>query len=620
MKNRFAAFIPARLARVAMPLIAAVVLTPAAWADRIVTDNDRTLEGVIQSQNEYYININVRGTLVPVPRSRIREIVVQKPNENVRLLLDKANESLRRNQASVARAQLEQARALNATDQKLRDEMSQLDRKIVTIERSGGTPEERRHRAQDLLREAKDAYDRVQNDLGNEKLIEALRTDPSYDAAHTLIDQKLNQGNRPNLMLAAEYFAEALWPDNLKSDSTVIPMLPKIYSELAERFGETTDAERASRYYDLQDLLSKAFVQHPEWVGNDPELKRMIEMPMNDLMADLIGRNIAQGQYQTALDKLHIWMEPGKLPLADTLYARADIGQKNYAEAARLLDEVAAASGGSTQLQVQAKAARRLVEAQQNAAAGKTDAAIATLETVFYTPEQMIPEIREAVGQRLAELKGLKLKGGASPNPWLPAEVAALNLRFAAEQKGREDGYSQLRKSLAYVPWRLDAVWSVNGNAMTVQPQINDALRNMLSTPMQIQFNANSPFTLRMQIDLGMSEAEGQVFVQSMETGNKANFPQPLNVTGVKFSVDASYPALPPLLSAEWNAQSLLAQKDQAKGIKIPLASTAELATVIQKDLPKFIAPSVRQLPARLRIPEPLAGPEAKATPAAETK
>ncbi len=52
----------------------------------------------------------------------------------------------------------------------------------------------------------------------------------------------------------------------------------------------------------------------------------------------------------------------------------------------------------------------------------------------------------------LAAFKASKLKAGISPNPWLPAEVAALNLRFGADQRTREDAYSELHRLLAYVP------------------------------------------------------------------------------------------------------------------------------------------------------------------------
>lgn len=616
MKKRFAASLPARMARrLALPLIVAAMLAPAAHADRIVLDNKRTLEGVIQSQNEFYININVSGTLVPVPRKRIKEFVIQKPNENVRLLLEKASEAIQRNEASLARSALEQARAINTNDQKLRDEISKADRKVIDLERSGGTPEERRRRAQDLLREANDAYDRVQVDIGNEKLIEALRTDPTYEPAHQLIDQKMNQGNRPNLMLAAEYFANALTPDSIKADNPVVPLLPKIYVDLAQRFGETMDIEKANRYYDLLNQVSAAFAAHPDWTGDDPAEKLVVNMPFNELLADLIGKSLNQRQYQLAMDKLRIWTPPSRIAEANLLYARGYVGQKHYAEAEKLLGQIASESPGSNQLQVQAKAAKRLVEAQQSAEAGKIDPAIATLETVFYSSEQMIPEINEAVGQMLAEFKASKLKAGLSPNPWLPAEVAALNLRFGANQRTREDAYSELRGLIAYVPWRLNAVWMVNGKAMNVPTAVNGALCNALSGPMNIQFNNNSPFVLRMQIDLGMSDPDAQTFTQSMETGNKANFPQPVNITGFKMTIEASYPALPAMLSAAWTAQSLLPEKSLWK--PIPLATTNDLITILmQKEMPKYISPEANLTPQRLKI----GAPAEESEPLAETK
>lgn len=620
MKKSFAASFAARMARrLALPLVAAALLAPAAHADRIVLNNKRTLEGVIQSQNDFYININVSGTLVPVPRGRIKEVVIQKPDENVRLLLDKANEAIRRNETSIARSALEQARAINTNDQKLREEINKADRKVIDLERSGGTPEERRRHAQDLLREANDAYDRVQVDVGNEKLIAALRTDPTYEPAHQLIDQRMNQGSRPNLMLAAEYFANALTPDSIKADNPVVPLLPQIYVDLASRFGETTDIEKANRYYDLLNQVSAAFAAHPDWSGSDPAAKRIVDTPFNELMAELIDKSLNRGQYQLAMDKLHIWTPPNRIPEANKLYARAFIGQKSFAEAEKLLEQIASESSGSNQLQVQAKAAQRLVEAQQSAEAGKIDTAIATLETVFYTSEQLIPEIHEAVGQMLAEFKASKLKAGVSPNPWLSAEVAALKLRFGADQRTREDAYSELRRLLAYVPWRLNAVWMVNGNAMNVPTAVNGALCNALSEPLDIQFNNGSPFVLRAQIDLGMTIPDAQTFTQSMETGNKANFPQPVNITGFKITIEASYPALPTMLNSTWTAQSLVSAKEKAKEIRISLATANDLITILlQKEMSKYVSPEVTKMPKRLKIEPPAQAAAPQTAPADE--
>ncbi len=128
---------PAR--RLVLPLVAAAVLAPASHA----TVSSWTTNGrwkVIQSQNDFYININVSGTLVPVPRKRIKEFVIQKPNENVRLLLDKANEAIRRNETSIARRRWSRPARSTPTTRSCARKSARPTARCIDLERSGAPP------------------------------------------------------------------------------------------------------------------------------------------------------------------------------------------------------------------------------------------------------------------------------------------------------------------------------------------------------------------------------------------------------------------------------------------------------------------------------------------------
>mgnify|MGYP000950560161 CR=1 FL=1 len=130
-----------------------------ARADRIVTTNGQMIEGVIKDENAYYLRINVKGIIIPVPKERIKDVTKSSLEENVQMLLERATEAITRGDISTARTLVEQARTLNTNKTELVESLNKLDQEITDLESRGGTPEERRLRAQAFLDRAKEAYD-----------------------------------------------------------------------------------------------------------------------------------------------------------------------------------------------------------------------------------------------------------------------------------------------------------------------------------------------------------------------------------------------------------------------------------------------------------------------------
>ncbi len=586
----------------ALMLLAPALLGTPARADSIVLENNRAVDGLVCGENAYYVHINIRGTEVPIPRHRILEVTVNSDEENVRMLLAQTVDAVGRQQVGAARTLLEQARGLNPQEDSVRERIAALDRQVVELERAGGTPEQRRRRAQDLFEQAREAYNRVRIDQGNERLISALRTDPSFQPAHELIVARLTQSARPDLMLAAEYFGEAAWPDNITSNHPLIPFLPQIYAALAENFRLTIDSDRTGHYYRLLSLMAEAFTLNPDWMSHAVfDQRRMIEMPLEDLLCTLIAANLDSGQPALAAQKLNSWTQPGRSAQCDLLYARAAIGTGQTEQAVQILEAAHEANPSHASLPVQAKAANLLLQAEQAGAAGQMDQAQASLEQVFYGPDQVLPELSDTVGRRLSEIKLARLSAGQG-SPWLLAEVQALNMRFQADAEQRTLAAERLRQALTFTPWSLEPTWSINGRPLAVPAEVNDSLRTAISTPLGIQFDENSPFRVRMQIDLAMSEEHRQLLTQAIETGNTAMLPEAVLVTGVQLSLDAQYPGLPTLLTDSWSARDLLPADQFAQGVQLRLSTAAELTRLVSESMPGFIPTTLRPLSQKLRL------------------
>ena len=308
-----------------------------AYADKIITKDGQSFEGIIIEENPHYVKLDVQGTMIPVPRERIERIVTQTQEENLETLLSEATTALSRGEIADTRALLEQARVLTPQTPQLREQFEELDERVAEIERKGGTLEERRKRARRLLEEAQEAFDKIRTEEGNRLLILALKTDPSFERAHEQIEDYLEQPG-PDLQLAAEYFTEIMWPDQLRPDSPVIELLPAVYADLAERFRTARDVYKIGHYAEQMRKIYKAFSENPNWLDYARRSeKRLLKIPVNQLLANLVSQNVAEGEYAYALVKLKDWASPSDSVLLGQLYVRCYVGLRQFGKAEELL-------------------------------------------------------------------------------------------------------------------------------------------------------------------------------------------------------------------------------------------------------------------------------------------
>ena len=594
------------------PVLAAL-LAPA-QADRIITVNGQTLDGIIRDENAYYVEIDVRGVEIPVPRDRIQSVTRNTLDENARALLDRAFETLSRDEIPTARTLIEQARSLNSPTPRIQDDLAKLDAQITDLERRGGTAEDRRIRSETMLRRAQEQFDKIRNEEGNQLLIQALRIDPTYIEAQTLIEEKLSTAGRPDYLLAAEYFVDVLWPDNVNPNSPVIPLLAPAYVDLANRFGQTLDVRRAQRYAELLTILGEAFEKNPAWTaGASAEARALVAKPVVELLSAQIETNLTTGDYEFALDKMKGWANPTDSEALALLYARAYVGAGQYDSAASVLAQGAQAFPSNREFQPNTNALSLLRDGDNAAAAGRTDEAIASYEKIFANRSGLVQEITVKAGNTLSNLKFEQMNAAFGQEPrWRAADLAALVMVYSTNRAQRFRAAEVLNASVQTLSWKLRVTWYLNGVEIPLSDQQSSGTLATLGNALAVRFDDASPFVIDLAINATADPTKAPTAVQTLSTPGGV-LPEALQVTRLDFKINAMHPILGPLLSKDWDAPSLpagVAAARQARGEVVVIESPAHLMLVssdsIQQfsamDLGQYIDPNVTNLALHLRI------------------
>jgi len=532
---------------------------PAARGDKIVTVNGQTLEGVIKDENAFNVRIDVRGVIVPVPRERIKTIARSTVDENVRACLDRAQETLSRNDISTARTLVNQARTLNTRDAALIDNINRLDKDITDQAKRGGTAEERRLTAEETLRRANDAFDKIKIDEGNELLIQALVTDPTYETAHQKINELIKTGSRKDqLMLAAEYFNQVLYPDHLRLDSPVIALLPAVYANLIELFENSADTLKAKHYADLLKNLAQAFATHSTWkAGAGQEVRAMLDKPLDTLLAEKIQHNLESGNYETALQKLQGWTAADTSPEILKLYTRAYIGTSQFRDARKVIEQSMDKFSDVPELRPQFNALNLVVQAADAEKTGDKAGAIATFEKVFESRANLLPEMGEVIGQRLARLRAPEMEKAVGKEPaWLAADIAALIMRYGQDLNVKKQAANTMIDTQRFITWRLDLSWSIQGKKVHLPDEVGQTAMGALSRPLALGFDPQSPFVITLNIDC-KSPIKTDEMVDTLNNG--AMLAKSIPVTDMMINLEAIHPTLGSLFKEGWNASEVVA-------------------------------------------------------------
>jgi tetratricopeptide (TPR) repeat protein len=586
-------------------------------ADHITTIDGQTLEGIIRDENRFNVTLDVRGILMPIPRERIKEITKASLDDNVRSLLDRALEARSRDDLNTARTLIEQARALNSRNPTLIDNLRQQDKELTDLEKRGGTPEARRARAAVLLQRANDAYDKVRIDEGNTLLLQALKTDPTYDDAQKRIIDLLTTSKNVDTEMAAEYFAEAFWPDHVTPDNPVIKLLPEIYSDLANRFDLGTDIPKAQRYAELLKIIHDAFQQQSQWTANaDAATKAMIEKPLDQLLAEMVARNLQRGNAEFALQKLQGWADPTASPGMALLFVRAHVGAGNFEQAADVLQKAVDAFPSDSTLQPHLNALKLMVEAQTAQKLGNTELAQANYEKVFAARGSLSAEIGEVVGRNLADIKYQQLAamqpGGPPPTGFTTADISAQVLQFSTERNRQRKAAEVLASALPRIPWRMDLSMNINNTALTLAPELKGKAEAALSKPLNVLFDDQSPFVIKMNVKFLVQESSATQVVQAVTPGG-AGLAAPMKVGALNFTVTATHPSLGTLIKQSWTETAVPeAVRARHEGVAV-LQNMDSIDAFVGQDLADYLIARMGLLNSRIQIPkiQELLGPQA---------
>lgn len=591
----------------ALLALLAVASAPGAFADRIVTKAGQTLDGIIREENKFNILIDVRGIEIPVPHERIQSVTRNTLDENARSLLDRAFETLSRDDIPTARTLVEQARGLNSQTPRIQDDLQRLDAQITDLERRGGSAEDRRIRAENMLRRAQEDYDRIRTDEGNLLLIQALRIDPSYEEAQRLIEEKLSSPGNTDTLLAAEYFVDVLWPENVREDSPVIPLLPAAYVDLAGRFGQTLDIRRAQRFSELLTTMSEAFQKNPAWAaGASAEARALIARPVVELLSDQVKTNLVTGDYEFALDKMKGWANPTDSEDLAMLFARAYVGAGKYDSAASVLSQGLAAFPSNVDFQPNLNALDLLRKGDAALAAGNVDEAGTTYEQIFTNRANLLQEITEKAGNTLSDLKFEQMNNAVGQEPrWRAADLAALVMTYSTKDEQRFRAAAVLNSAIQTLSWKLRVQWFLNGTEIT-PGDVNAGSQAALAGPLAVNFDDSSPFVIELAINAQISESQKLDAVQQISNNGTLATPVPVNELG--FTMTAMHPILGPLMQAKWNVSQVPALVVSARTIRgevtppdqvpvhLNLVSGETIRQFSLSDLGAYMTPSVSNL------------------------
>ncbi len=602
--------------------LAAAALLPALFqpvqADKIVTTQGQSLQGVIVDENVYNIYLDTGGVVVPIPHERVKIVERLDVEDNARQLLERAQEAIQNGDLSTARTLLEQVRRLTVTDEHLLAQRLRLDTELTELERHGGTLAQRRENARDLLRRAQEAYDRIDDDLGNDLLIQSLLIDPGLPEAHELIGRRLTARGKPDLLLAGEYFGQILWPDNLRPDSPIVPLLPQVYRYLIELFLTTKDDVRAPHYAQLVSKLNEAFLLHPEWKnapGIDAATRELLERPFDQVLAEQVQINLNAGEYGLAVGKLQGWADPSVSPEMALLIARANTGAGHYDAAIAALEVATARFPRDVSLTPQLNALKLLAEGARQEQQGNLAEATEFYEKVFANRLQLVEEIGQAVGSRLATIKAPQMDTATgSRGDWRLADVAALVMNFGSDLGQQRRGARTLSQQLPLAPWHLKPTLQVNGADLPTTAAIPLAIAQALSRPLAVRFNEESPFELTFRINLVCSPEDYQRLGTSVDREGRFEINPPVQINNITFDLVAFHPTLGILLEEDWSPPDVAEPVKQWRAqqpnfpaadhpVYLYLDSATKLAQFLSNEMPYYLIPEVTILPSRLNLP-----------------
>lgn len=588
-------------------LIATLVLmglTTQCFADKVIMRGGRSVEGVITENNNILIKINVEGNLLTIPQSRVEKIILEKPEQNARDTLDQITAAMAQGDLHTARTLIEQMRMSELTDIAMNERLVELDDELTSLERRGGTAEERSAQAKRFYTRAMDAFDRTQNNEGYRYLLEALISDPEFEEAHERLEVYFAKPDT-NLLLAGEYFYEVLWPDHLRSQSPVINRLPEIYAQVLEEFRVTNDVKLARLRGRILKSVYEALSQNPDWLisSSAQESHQFLNQSLEDQLGPIIEEDFACQRFKLAQEKLRAFARPEDSPYMAELFARAYLGRLRLDTAYQTLWIGAKQFPTATFLSEQASGVRLLQMAEKAEEAGNEDASIISQMQVYTNPQDFLPETHLASGRMLAErlVDDMQLKSIEGPS-YEAGDIAAMVLVYREDYPEREKAEKILAQSLPVLPWQLRVQWYCGAEKMELGDQAIKAIETSLNDMTGLTFDENSHFWLDLEVHMTLSADRDRQVALAIATDRPEQTIEaqpPVSVRSLTFKLKAHHPALGTLWEQRWqpNDRTFVVLDDVGKFMKFIRGDMKTLCeSVIQNIKRDWYVPSLQEL------------------------
>jgi len=189
---------------------------------------------------------------------------------------------------------------------------------------------------------------------------------------------------------------------------------------------------------------------------------------------------------------------------------------------------------------------------------GQVKKAVGLYDQVYAMRKVLLPEMEEAVGQRISGVRAPVLnKSGPTSPRWLKADVAAMIARFSPKSQNRRHAAKVFSESVPSSSWKLDVIWQINGGPLAIPDDISARVKPVLSKPLHVRFNSQSPFHLITLIDMQTTQEEADLFKQFLLTPKETNLRRGIKITGFRFNINAGHPALGRMIDKSWETNAI---------------------------------------------------------------
>jgi hypothetical protein len=173
---------------------------------------------------------------------------------------------------------------------------------------------------------------------------------------------------------------------------------------------------------------------------------------------------------------------------------------------------------------------------------------------------------------------------------------------------------------IAKVPWRLEVTLMAGENAIALPADIYQLVEQALSPQLAVTYDQQSSFVLRLKIGVNMTQENARILSQAAQSGQPIDavvFDTPLDISMMRFSLEASHPGLGTMFQENWSYTSLppaiaarqgeggasAATTDDGKTILLTIDSLASISRFIQDDLADYMSSDVTLLSSQFKIP-----------------